>query len=92
MDASDEQLVAVISQYGKLIAFYRYKITKAQAQDTFTKKELLSMVETLKEFCTILLGQQFKIFTDQKNITSKSFHTDRILSLRIILEEYNPEL
>ena len=54
------QLVAVISQDGKPIAFYRRKLTGPQTRYTVTEKELLTIVKTLKEFSTILLGQQFK--------------------------------
>ena len=35
-------------------------------QHTVTEKELLSTVETLKEFYTVLLGQRFKSYTDHK--------------------------
>ena len=49
------------------------------------ENKLLSIVETLKEFRTILLGQQLKIFTDHKNITCKNFNTDIILWWRLVL-------
>ena len=48
------------------------------------------MVETLKAFCTILLGQQLKIYMDHKNLTCKNFNTDRVLRWILILEEYSP--
>ena len=53
---------------------------------------MLGIVETLKEFCTILSGQQLNIYTDHKNITCKNFNTDSVLWWRLILEKYNPEI
>ena len=68
-DGSDYQLGAVISQSGKTINLYIRKLTKTKTRYTVTEEEWLSIVKTLKVFCTILLGQQFKIFTDHKNLT-----------------------
>ena len=52
------ELGAVISQKGKPIAFYSEKLTDAQHRCTLTERELISIVETLKEFRTILLGKK----------------------------------
>ena len=49
-------------QTGKPTAFYSRKRTKPQQRYTVMEKELLSIVKTLKEFRTILLGQQLKIY------------------------------
>ena len=65
-DASHYQLGAVISQGGKPIAFYSCKLKDAQTRYTMTKQELLSIVETLKEYKNILLGQKIQVFTDHK--------------------------
>ena len=91
-DASKVQLGAVISQNNKPIAFYSRKLNPAQVNYTTTERELLSIVETLKEFRNILLGQQIKVYTDHQNLTYKTFNTERVMRWRLILEEFSPEL
>ena len=91
-DASKSQLGAVISQDNKPIAFYSRKLQPAQTRYTTTERELLSIVETLKEFTNILLGQQIIVFTDHKNLTCKHFNIERVMRWRLIIEEYNPEI
>ncbi len=90
-DASHTQLGAVISQEGKPIAFYSRKLNPAQTRYTTTERELLAIVETLKEFKNILLGQEIKVYTDHKNLTFKQFNTERVMRWRLLLEEYGPE-
>ncbi len=89
-DASATQLGAVIVQKDKPIAFYSRKLQDAQTKYTTTERELLSIVETLKEFRNILLGQRLVVHTDHKNLTYKTFNTDRVIRWRLIIEEYNP--
>ena len=91
-DASHTQLGAVISQEGQPIAFYSRKLNPAQTRYTTTERELLAIVETLKEFRNILLGQRITVYTDHKNLTFKNFNTERVMRWRLILEEYGPEL
>jgi len=91
-DASKYALGGVISQKGMPIAFYSQKLTDAQTRYTTTERELLAIVEILKEFRTILLGQRIKIYTDHKNLTFKIFNTDRVIRWRLLIEEYGPRL
>jgi RNase H-like domain found in reverse transcriptase len=68
-DASDYQLGAVIMQDKKPLYFYSRKLNTAQTQYTTTEPELLSTIETCKEYKNILLGYPFVVFIDHKNNT-----------------------
>ena len=78
-DASAFQVGAVISHKVKPIDLYSIKITDEQQRYTVTERELLSIVETLKEFKTIIIGQKLGIYSDHKNRTCKNFNADRVL-------------
>ena len=91
-DASHYQLGAVISQGGKPIAFYSRKLNDAQTRYTTTERELLSIVETLKEYRNILLGHKIDVYTDHKNLVYKHFNTERVMRWRLLLEEFGPNL
>ena len=60
-------------------------MNSSQQNYTTTDKELLSVVETLKEFRNILLGHHITVYTDHKNLTYK-------MRWRLVLEEFVPEL
>jgi len=91
-NASHKQLGSVISQKGKPIAFYSRKLNTAQTRYTTTERELLSIVETLKTFRTILLGQKLVVHTDDKNLTYTKQNTERVMRWHLLIEEYGPEL
>jgi RNase H-like domain found in reverse transcriptase len=79
------------SQEGRPVGFYR-KLNPAQTCYTTTKRELLYIVESLKEFRNILLGQQIVVHTDHANLTYKHFNSDRVMRWRLFIEEYSPDL
>ena len=87
-DSSDYQLGAVIMQDDRPLAFYSRKMNPAQRRYTTGEQELLSIVETLKEFRNILLGQKLVVHTDHKNLLYQKMATDRIIRWRLLLEEY----
>ena len=90
--AIDIQLREVIIQRGKNIAFHSRKLIDDQKSYTVTEKELLSIVETLKEFRNILLGQILRIYTDHKNLICNNFNNDIILIWSLIIEEYGTDI
>jgi hypothetical protein len=90
-DASNYQLGAVIAQNNKPLVFNSRKMNEVQERYTTGEQELLSIVETLKEFRNILFGQQIIIHTDHRNILYEKLSSDRIIHWRLLLEEYGPE-
>ena len=61
--------------------FISTKLTDTQKSYTTTKKELLSIVDTVKEFRTILLDNKIMVYTDHKCIAQKTtdHNCDRVL-------------
>ena len=88
---SKTKLGAVVAQDDKPIAFFSRKLDKAQVNYTTTERELLAIVETLKEFKNILLGHKIVVHTDHQNLTYKTFNTERVMRWRLMLEEFGPE-
>ena len=65
---SDKQLGSVISQNYKRIAFFLKKLRKPQSIYTTKEKELLLIVELLKQFRGTIFGYKINLYSDHKNL------------------------
>ena len=84
-DASDHQLGAVIMQDKKPIAF----IPGSIIQLTTTEGELLSTIETCKEYKKILLDYPIIVYKDHKSSSLNGLKAaDCVLRWPFLLEEY----
>ena len=68
-DSSDHQMRGIISQNGRLVAYWSRKLSATQKKYPTIEQELLAIVKCLKDFQHMLLGQKLKIYTDHKNLT-----------------------
>ena len=93
-DASDKQLGAVISQNNKPIAFFSQRLTKLQRNYTTSEKELLSIVECLKQFRNILFGYEIHVYSDHKNLVYEATlsESQRVMRWCLLLKEFGPHI
>ena len=93
-NSSDYQLGGVVSQEHHPVAFFSRKLTQAQKKYKTTEKELLGIVETIKQFRTILYGQKVVVLTDHKNMTynTTDHASNRVLRQQLLLKEYGVKI
>ena len=75
-----------------LASTHSRKLNAAQHNHTVGEKELLSIVETLKQFCTILCGSpNITVHADHKNNTL-NVHTQNVMRWCLLLEDFGNAL
>ena len=72
------------------MAYYTRKLTDTQRRYTIEERELLSIVETLKEFKGMILGYSTQVYTDHLNLVHETTvkSSDRVMRWILLLEEF----
>ena len=94
-DASNQGLGTVISQNRHPCLFILRTLNKAEENYTTCKKELLAIVWAIKRLRQYLLGNKFKIQTDDRALVCLHHikgPSSRLLRWRLGIEEYNNEI
>ncbi|GMF43211.1 unnamed protein product [Phytophthora fragariaefolia] len=87
-DASGRQIGGVIDQGKRSIACFSRSLTDTQRKYSTMEWELLSVVQILKEYRTMLLGFPVTIHTDHKNLLYSQESSLRVKRWKLLLEEY----
>jgi hypothetical protein len=74
------------------VAYYSKKLNSAQMNYATIDKELLCVIATLCEFCSMLPGTELHIHTDHKNILNVGDSSERRLQWIPYIDEYSPTL
>ena len=87
-NASDKKLGAAISQNNKPIAFFSRELIKPQLNYTTTKKELLAIVECLKQFRGIIFGYEINVLSYHKNMVFSATlsESQKVMRWQLILK------
>uniref|UniRef100_A0AAV1U4K5 RNA-directed DNA polymerase n=1 Tax=Peronospora matthiolae TaxID=2874970 RepID=A0AAV1U4K5_9STRA len=87
-DASGKQIGGIIMQKNQILACYSRSLNKHQVNYTTMELELLSIVEMLREYRTMLLGFPVVVHTDHKNLIYPTETSLRVKRWKLLLAEY----
>ena len=93
-DASDKQLGVVIIHNNKSIAFFSRILSKPHRNYTMTEKELLTIVECLKQLQGVIFGYKINVFSDHNNLVYATTMSEsrRVMRWRLIIKEFGPNI
>ena len=93
-NAYDKQLGDVISKNRKPIDFFYRKLRKPQRNYTTNEKEILAIVECLKQLRVIIFGYKINLFSDHKNLVYAATlgESQRVMRWQLILKEFGPNI
>ncbi|GMF43140.1 unnamed protein product [Phytophthora fragariaefolia] len=87
-DASGRQIGGLIVEGKRIIACFSRSLTATQQKYSTMEWELLSVVEILKEYRTMVLRFPVVIHTDHKNLLFPQENSLRVKRWKLLLEEY----
>ncbi len=91
-DASNYQLGAYKMQDDIPVAYYSKKLNSAQMNYATINKELLCVIATLHELCSMLPGAELHIHIDHKSILNVGDSSEQCLRWISYVDEYSPTL
>ena len=71
-EARNFQLVVVVLKEQKPVALIYRKLMETEKRCTTTEDKIISILENLKEFCSILLSNNSMVYIYHNNLTQKS--------------------
>ena len=94
IDTSDKKFGDVTIQNNKPIAFLSIRLSKPQRNYTTNEKEILTIVECLKQIHGILFGYGINVLFDHKNLVYATTlsESQRVMCWRLILEDFEPNI
>ena len=95
-DASDIAIAATLNQNGRPVAFFSRTLASNERHHSAVEKEAYAIVEAIRKWRHYLLGNHFKLVTDQRSVAFM-YHTqhrsriknDKIQRWRLELSQYN---
>lgn len=98
-DASDHAIAAALNQNGRPVAFFTRTLSPSEQKHSAVEKEAYAIVESLRKWRHYLVGQHFKLITDQRSVsfmfnprTSSKIKNEKIARWRAELSCYHYDI
>ena len=95
-DASDVAISATLNQNGRPVAFFSRTLSPTERNHSSVEKEAYAIVEAVRKWRHYLLGNHFKLVTDQRSVSfmynqnlNSKIKNDKIQRWRIELSSYH---